>query len=303
MRTPAASAPALPTTACCISRQACPTIRPAIITRPRRRSSSRGKIIVGGAVNDNFSTQEQSGVIRAFDVNTGALVWNWDSRQSGPDDAAAARPDLHGQLAEQLVGVPASTRRSAWSMCRSATRRRTSSAWTAASNVEKFSSSIVALDLATGQVRWVRQTVHHDLWDMDVPAQPALLDLTTADGTPVPALVGPTKQGDIYVLDRRTGEPIMPVKEDARARRRDPGGFHRRRRSRSPASPSCPIRLTEKDMWGVTHVRPARLPHRLPPAATTRAATRRRRCKARSSIPAISACSTGAASRSIRSGR
>ena len=39
-------------------------------------------------------------------------------------------------------------------------------------NAEKFSSSITALDLATGQVRWVRQTVHHDLWDMDVPAQP-----------------------------------------------------------------------------------------------------------------------------------
>ena len=80
-------------------------------------------------------------------------------------------------------------------------------------NVEKFSSSIVALDLNTGQVRWVRQTVHHDLWDMDVPAQPMLVDITTADGTIVPALVGPTKQGDIYVLDRRTGEPIIPVKE------------------------------------------------------------------------------------------
>ncbi|MFP3747799.1 membrane-bound PQQ-dependent dehydrogenase, glucose/quinate/shikimate family, partial [Achromobacter sp. SIMBA_011] len=38
-----------------------------------------GKIIIGGAVNDNYSTQEQSGVIRAFDVNSGALIWNWDS--------------------------------------------------------------------------------------------------------------------------------------------------------------------------------------------------------------------------------
>ena len=38
-----------------------------------------GKIIIGGAVNDNYSTQEQSGVIRAFDINTGALIWNWDS--------------------------------------------------------------------------------------------------------------------------------------------------------------------------------------------------------------------------------
>src|SRR6185312_8921500 len=79
-------------------------------------------------------------------------------------------------------------------------------------NVEKFSSSIAALDLNTGKLRWVRQTVHHDLWDMDVPAQPSLIDITTGKGV-VPALVGPTKQGDIYVLDRRTGEPIFPVTE------------------------------------------------------------------------------------------
>ncbi|MGO8448201.1 membrane-bound PQQ-dependent dehydrogenase, glucose/quinate/shikimate family, partial [Rhizobium ruizarguesonis] len=45
-------------------------------------------------------------------------------------------------------------------------------------NVEKYSSSIVALDINTGKDRWVRQTVHHDLWDMDVPAQPVLLDIT-----------------------------------------------------------------------------------------------------------------------------
>ena len=72
--------------------------------------------------------------------------------------------------------------------------------------VERFSSSIVALDLATGQVRWDFQTVHHDLWDYDVPAQPSLIDLTM-NGQAVPALVAPTKQGEIYVLDRRTGKP------------------------------------------------------------------------------------------------
>ncbi len=44
--------------------------------------------------------------------------------------------------------------------------------------VERFSSSVTALDAETGKVRWVYQTVHHDLWDMDVPAQPSLVDLT-----------------------------------------------------------------------------------------------------------------------------
>ncbi|MGO6996996.1 glucose/quinate/shikimate family membrane-bound PQQ-dependent dehydrogenase [Rhizobium leguminosarum] len=209
-----------------------------------------GKIIVGGAVNDNYSTEEQSGVIRAFDINTGALVWNWDSGNpdvttpitagqtyttNSPNSWSVFSVDetlgmvyipLGNQVPDQ-IGIGRSD------------------------NVEKFSSSIVALDIATGQLRWVRQTVHHDLWDMDVPAQPALIDLTKQDGTVVPALVGPTKQGDIYVLDRRSGEPIIPVKEIPA-----PGGAV----SGDHTSPTQPISdltfspepLQEKDMWGVS---------------------------------------------------
>jgi quinoprotein glucose dehydrogenase len=116
--------------------------------------------------------------------------------------------------------------------------------------VERFSSSITALDLATGQVRWVRQTVHHDLWDMDVPAQPVLFDLATANGT-VPALLGPTKQGDIYVLDRRTGEPIIPVREFPA-----PSGAIKEDFT-APTQPASdlnftPAPLREADMWGAS---------------------------------------------------
>jgi quinoprotein glucose dehydrogenase len=117
-------------------------------------------------------------------------------------------------------------------------------------NVEKFSSSITALDLKTGQVRWVRQTVHHDLWDMDVPAQPSLIDLDTDDGV-VPALVGPTKQGDVHVLDRRTGEPILPVTEVPAPAGAIEGDFT------APTQPVSdltfmPPPLKERDMWGIT---------------------------------------------------
>jgi len=117
--------------------------------------------------------------------------------------------------------------------------------------VERFSSSIVALDINSGQVRWVRQTVHHDLWDMDVPAQPVLLDLDRPDGTTVPALVGPTKQGDIYVLDRRTGEPIVALHEVPAPAGAIPEDFT------SPTQPVSdltfmPPPLKEKDMWGVS---------------------------------------------------
>jgi quinoprotein glucose dehydrogenase len=209
-----------------------------------------GKIIIGGAVNDNYSTQEQSGVIRAFDAETGALVWNWDS--GNPDETAplpagqtytANSPNSWSVFSvDQALGmvyVPLGNQvPDQLGMNRSA-------------SVERFSSSIVALDIDTGALRWVRQTVHHDLWDMDVPAQPVLLDITTADGTTVPALVGPTKQGDIYVLDRRSGEPILPVKEVPAPTGAIPEDFT------APTQPVSaltfmPQPLRERDMWGIT---------------------------------------------------
>ncbi|WP_421577927.1 glucose/quinate/shikimate family membrane-bound PQQ-dependent dehydrogenase [Shinella sp. M31] len=208
-----------------------------------------GKIIIGGAVNDNYSTQEQSGVIRAFDVNSGQLIWNWDS---GNPDSTTPLPE--GQVytvnspnswsvfsydeALGLVYIPLGNQvPDQLGMGRS-------------EHVEKFSSSIVALDIKTGALRWVRQTVHHDLWDMDVPAQPALIDITK-DGASIPALVGPTKQGDIYVLDRRTGEPIIPVKEIPAPTGAIPEDFTAPTQPISDLTFSPPP-LTEKNMWGVT---------------------------------------------------
>lgn len=208
------------------------------------------KIIIGGAVNDNYSTQEQSGVIRAYDVNTGQLIWNWDS--GNPTQTQPLQPgqtyttnspnswsvfSIDEELG--LVYIPLGNQvPDQLGMGRS-------------ENVEKYSSSIVALDLNTGADRWVRQTVHHDLWDMDVPAQPVLLNLTMPDNTVVPALVGPTKQGDIYVLDRRTGEPIIPVTEEPA-----PGGAIPEDHT-APTQPTSaltfkPQPLREKDMWGIT---------------------------------------------------
>lgn len=208
-----------------------------------------GKIIIGGAVNDNYSTQSQSGVIRAFDVRTGELLWNWDS--GNPDKTEpigegefyttnspnswsifSYDPDLG------LVYIPLGNQvPDQLGMGRS-------------EHVERYSSSIVALDIETGQVRWVMQTVHHDLWDMDVPAQPVLVDLTLDEGT-VPALVGPTKQGDIYVLDRRTGDPIIPVREVPAPTGAIPEDFTAPTQPVSDLSFEPPA-MREQDMWGLT---------------------------------------------------
>ncbi|MER9405742.1 glucose/quinate/shikimate family membrane-bound PQQ-dependent dehydrogenase [Mesorhizobium caraganae] len=208
-----------------------------------------GKIIVGGAVNDNYSTEEPSGVIRAFDVDTGALVWNWDS--GNPDQTtplAAGQTYTHNS--PNMWSTPSADEKLGLLYVPLGNQTPDQLGAGRSANVEKFSSSITALDLATGQLRWVRQTVHHDLWDMDVPAQPTLVDITTAAGL-VPALVGPTKQGDLYVLDRRSGEPIIPVKEVPA-----PGGAVEGDHT-SPAQPVSdlsfsPKPLTGADMWGIT---------------------------------------------------
>ena len=75
-----------------------------------------------------------------------------------------------------------------------------------------FSGSIVAVDLDTGERVWHYQTVHHDIWDWDLPAAAVLLDLTV-DGRDIKALILPTKQTYMFVLDRQTGEPIWPIPE------------------------------------------------------------------------------------------
>jgi quinoprotein glucose dehydrogenase len=206
-------------------------------------------VVVGGAVNDNVSLHEPSGVIRAFDINTGALVWNWDSRK--PNETAPI--EAHGVYSENspnswsissydpslgLIYVPMGNQ----SPDQFGGNRD--------SNVETYSSSVVALNAKTGAVVWVFQSTHHDLWDMDVPAQPSLVDLLI-DGESVPALVETTKQGELFVLDRRTGRPIFPVTEVPVPQGAVEGD---RAAATQPVSVISfnPPPLTEASMWGLS---------------------------------------------------
>ncbi|MGA0614944.1 glucose/quinate/shikimate family membrane-bound PQQ-dependent dehydrogenase [Paracoccus sp. KR1-242] len=210
-----------------------------------------GKIIIGGAVNDNFSIQSPSGVIRAFDIRSGALLWNWDS--GNPDDTTpidiaggetytANSPNSWSVFSVDadrgLVYIPLGNQvPDQLGMGRSPA-------------VEAHSSSVVALRVDSGQQAWVFQTVHHDLWDMDVPAQPVLVDLTV-NGEVLPALVAPTKQGDIYVLNRETGEPILPVSEQPAPSGAIAEDFTAETQPSSALS-FAPPPLRERDMWGIT---------------------------------------------------
>ncbi|MQP74441.1 membrane-bound PQQ-dependent dehydrogenase, glucose/quinate/shikimate family [Stenotrophomonas sp. MYb238] len=214
-----------------------------------------GKVIVAGAVNDNYAVDSPSGVIRAYDARSGALLWNWDSgnpAHTAPLDPAdpaqvytASSPNSWAVAsADEALGLayfPMGNRTpDQLGMYRSPAE-------------EKYASSVVALDLASGQARWVHQFVHHDLWDMDTPAQPSLLDLDLPQGR-TPALVIPTKQGDVYVLDRRDGRALLPAGERAAPQGTEIPGQTVAARQPYSALSFEPPPLREADMWGASLV-------------------------------------------------
>jgi quinoprotein glucose dehydrogenase len=75
-----------------------------------------------------------------------------------------------------------------------------------------FAESLVAVDLRTGQRKWHYQFVHHPIWNFDMSSSPILMDLNV-DGRAVKAVVSPSKQGWLYVLDRVSGKPVWPIEE------------------------------------------------------------------------------------------
>jgi quinate dehydrogenase (quinone) len=210
------------------------------------------KVIVGGWVADNQELAEPAGVVRAYDVVTGQLAWAWDL-----GDPAITKLPPPGQTYTR--GTP-----NVWStpafdpqlgLIYLPTGNATPDYWgshrSAAS--EKYSSSVVALDIATGQERWHFQTTHHDVWDYDVPSQPMLIDWPQKGGGTVPALVQLTKRGQIFVLDRRTGEPLTRVVEVNVPQNPAPGEWLSPTQPYSVEMPTIGVqRLTERMMWGAT---------------------------------------------------
>jgi len=207
--------------------------------------------VLGGGVTDNGKIDAPSGVIRAFNAITGQLAWAWDMGRPGQHGLPApgqqyTRDTPNGwapfsadpQLG--LIFVPTGNSNPDYYGA-----KRSAAA-------EKYSTSVVALDAATGDVRWSYQMVHHDLWDYDGASQPVLTDFPTASG-PVPAVIAATKRGELFVLDRRTGRPLTKVVEKAVPQG---GGRGDRTAKTQPFSVEMPSFIgepvTEKSMWGLT---------------------------------------------------
>lgn len=228
-------------------------IRPHALMQTAAPLIAGNLIIVGGSVMDNgYNAGNPSGVIRAYDVLSGKLVWNFDPAnpdltqpiadgQNYPQDTPVAWGTLSADLQNGLVYVPFGN----------ASPDELGAGRDPASNTEKFRDTLVALDLNTGAFKWKFQTSNNDLWDRDNPSQPSLIDLGK-DGNKQPAIVVPTKVGNLFVLNRLTGEPILPVDQ---VKVSAEGGVAGERFATSqPVSKLnfIPETLTEKSMWGLT---------------------------------------------------
>ncbi|HHK1979321.1 TPA: glucose/quinate/shikimate family membrane-bound PQQ-dependent dehydrogenase [Pseudomonas aeruginosa] len=208
---------------------------------------TRNLVIIGGHVTDNESTNEPSGVIRAFDVHDGKLVWNWDS--GNPDETEPLAPGkFYTRNSPNMWSLASVDEKLGQVYLPLGNQMPDQWGGNRTPGAEKFSAGLVALDLNTGKLRWNYQFTHHDLWDMDVGSQPTLLDLKTADGVK-PALIAPTKQGSLYVLDRRDGTPIVPIREVPAPQGAVEGDHTAPTQARSDLNLLRPP-LTERDMWG-----------------------------------------------------
>ncbi|WPP00308.1 glucose/quinate/shikimate family membrane-bound PQQ-dependent dehydrogenase [Pseudomonas sp. HR96] len=209
-------------------------------------------VVVGGRVADNVQTDMPGGVIRGFDVVTGAMRWAFDP--GNPQDKQAPAGG-----ATYVRSTPNSWAPMSYDPAMNTVFLPMGSSSTDIYGVErtdlnhKYGASILALNATTGAEKWVYQTVHNDLWDFDLPMQPTLSDFTKADGSKVPAVVIGTKAGQIYVLDRATGKPLTEVKEVPVKAADIPNEPYSPTQPMSVGMPQIGVpHFTESDMWGAT---------------------------------------------------
>jgi quinoprotein glucose dehydrogenase len=171
-------------------------------------------VVVGSSISDNQRVDAPNGVVRAYDARSGAQRWSWD-----PIPRAAGTP---GYDTWQGPFAHATGAANAWTVMSADPARDLLFVPTGSASPDFFggarlgqnlyANSVVALRASTGEVVWHFQVVHHDLWDYDVPAQPVAFTLRRG-GRDVPALAVATKMGHLFILDRTTGVPLVPVTE------------------------------------------------------------------------------------------
>ena len=206
-------------------------------------------IVVGSAIADNNSTVGATGEVRAFDLRTGALRWTWYPVPQDPADPAYS--SWRGPDAHRTGGA------NTWSIIAADPARDLVFLPTTSPAVDyygvtrlgdnRYANSLVALQASTGKVAWHFQTVHHDLWDYDNAAPPALVKLP--DGRD--AVLQATKTAQLFVFDPAKGTPLFPVTEVPVPKSDVPG------EEAAPTQPLSAISagfrtLTADDLWAAS---------------------------------------------------
>lgn len=194
-------------------------------------------VITGSSIGDNRAATVERGIVRAYDARTGKFRWSWDpipwAMNTTPRTGAGnAWSTLAVDAERDLVFIPTG---SASPDYYGGIRK----------GDNKWANSVVALRASTGEFVWGFQVVHHDLWDYDVASQPALF--AWKDGTPAIAIT--TKMGRVFILNRLTGAPLLPV-EERPVLKSDISGEESWPTQPASTISVVPERITPEDAWG-----------------------------------------------------
>jgi quinoprotein glucose dehydrogenase len=154
------------------------------------------------------------GDARAFDLNTGKEVWRFHTvPQPGEPNFGGWGPNGWQDRRGPGSWVPMSVDYASGTIFMATGNATDQDYGGTRPGDNLYATSLVAINADTGKLRWFFQTTHHDIYDWDLNSPPVLADITTQDGKKVAAVVQNTKQGYLFVLDRATGKPILPVEE------------------------------------------------------------------------------------------
>ena len=197
-------------------------------------------VVVGSSIGDNRATDVERGMVRAFDARTGAQRWSFDTL---PDDPSTGAANSWGPMSVDeehgYVLIPTGSPSPDFFG-----GKRPGS--------NRFANSLLAIEANSGKLVWNQQLVHHDLWDFDLAAQPALADIEL-QGIPIPGVIQATKTGMLYVFDRVKGQPLFPITEKPVPASKVPG----EEASRTQPFSSLPSLVSQRklnpdDAWGIT---------------------------------------------------